>query len=905
VTRARASLDGTWLFWPDLAAALSGTPGETRFVPRRARDARLGPARPIMVPGSWQAQFEDLRQWSGVAFYERAFGVPIGWAGLVIRACFGAVDYHCTVWVNEQAAGGHEGGYLPFDVDVSDLVRPGERNTMTLRVIDPGPIESVVGGFHFPEIPHGKQSWYGPLGGPWQSAFLEAGGIPWVRRAAVSPDPATGRVAVQTDLGAPAAGGETITHRVVSPSGGDVLSTTEDLEGGCTRTHATIAVPSPQLWDVEAPRLYSLDVTVSDAHGRSVDAWSDTFGFRTIETRAGQLLLNGRPFYLRGALDQDYYLGTIGTPPSDDVLRDNILRAKELGLNALRCHIKVPDPRYLYWADRLGMIVWAELPNWGVLTEGSKRRARATMEGSIRRDSNHPCIAIWTIVNESWGVDLVGDPDHRRWLREMYDWVKGLDPTRLVVDNSACPPNFHLATDVNDIHFYRALPDHYDEWTGLTRAWAAEPGSSFSPHGDAARAGDEPQIVSEFGNWGLPDVRRLKDPAGGDPWWFDTGGDRMEADVLVEGVPGRVAEGIVVPRGVESRFADWGLDAVFGSWDDFVRASQQHQFDGLKLEVEDIRRHPTIAGYVVTELSDCHWECNGLLDMSRRPKACHHKFASINAADVVVPLPRRRRHRTSDEAVVAVIVSHYSEEPLDRLTVSWSSPELGVSGEMHAGAPARGAVIDVGEIVFEVPAVARAERAHLRLVLVNRFGAAVARNEVELLIYPAEQAPPPAGVVIAPGWDERIARHVRAGGRAVVVATRPDALADDVRLTLRARRGTAWDGDWAQGMGWLRPQLTAGTPLRPRVDMSWIGLTPEIVVEGYVARNNADMLAGLYVGWVRAPVATIGAFRHGAGAGIVCTLPLLDRRDDPLAAALLGRLAELVADPAFSPATEL
>jgi beta-galactosidase/beta-glucuronidase len=124
------------------------------------------------------------------------------------------------------------------------------------------------------------------------------------------------------------------------------------------------------------------------------------------------LLLNGEPLYLLGALDQDYYFDGICTPPSDDLLRRQVLLARELGLNCLRCHIKIPDPRYLYWADRLGILVWAELPNWGSLTTAAAR-ARATFEGLVERDFNYPSIIIWTIANEGWGLDLSSNEGHR------------------------------------------------------------------------------------------------------------------------------------------------------------------------------------------------------------------------------------------------------------------------------------------------------------------------------------------------------------------------------------------------------------------------------------------------------------------------------------------------------------
>jgi hypothetical protein len=161
-------------------------------------------------------------------------------------------------------------------------------------------------------------------------------------------------------------------------------------------------------------------------------------------------------------------------------------------------------------------------------------------------------------------------------------------------------------------------------------------------------------------------------------------------------------------------------------------------------------------------------------------------------------------------------------------------------------------------------------------------------------------------VVVAMRWSEEVAAHLRRGGRALLLAHGEDALPPGGALTLRARPGTRWEGDWAQGMGWLRPEVHEPLGIGPRVSRLFSGLTPDLVVLGYQAGAARDLLAGLYVGWIRDPVATIGAFRAGAGAGIVCTWPLLaSYGPDPLATELVDRLIELVASRALEPVTAL
>jgi hypothetical protein len=260
---------------------------------------------------------------------------------------------------------------------------------------------------------------------------------------------------------------------------------------------------------------------------------------------------------MRGALDQDYYSDTIATPPSTEFLEDQLRKAKELGLNLLRCHIKAPDPRYYEVADRLGMLVWTEIPNVETFTDASARRLRETMEGILERDGHHPCIVAWTLINEDWGMRLREAPEQREWLADAYAWLKRADPERLVVDNSPCAPNFHVRTDINDFHYYRTVPERRIEWDMLTAEFAADADWAWSPFGDAQRSGAEPRVVSEFGAWGLPKPSQLRGPDGRDPWWFE-GGNLW-------------GEGTAVAGGIEARFRALSLDL------DVRRAGRLHR----------------------------------------------------------------------------------------------------------------------------------------------------------------------------------------------------------------------------------------------------------------------------------------------------------------------------------------
>jgi hypothetical protein len=890
--RERRSLDGTWSFWPDREGRLAGWDGD-RPPDRRELVAALGEPRAIAVPGVWQAQFGDLRLWAGEAWYARTAPVPAAWQGRRVLLRFGAVDYACTVWANGRPVGAHEGGYLPFTIDVTDAVRAGDPLELVVRVVDLGP-DADAGGFRFAEIPHGKQSWYGPLGGIWQSVVLEASAAVRVERLLVDADRATATASVHVRLSAPAAGGERLAVSVAAPERRRAWTAPAvALEPGSTEARVRVPVDDPEPWAPGQPRLYTAAAALADGE-RTLDRFGETFGFRTVEARDGRVWLNGRPILLRGALDQDYYHGTIATPPSDDLLREQVLRARELGLNLLRCHIKVPDPRYLDWCDRLGMLVWAELPNWAELTDDARRRAWETLAGVVERDWNRPSIVIWTVLNESWGADLAGDADHRRWVAETYRRLKRLDPSRLAVDNSACVGNFHVESDLNDFHRYHAIPDGAGEWTAWLDRWEAEPAMTYSPHGDAVRRGGEPLVVSEFGNWGLPDPDRLRDDDGRDPWWFATGA----------GWDG----GAVRPEGIHERYEEWGLDEVFGDFARFVAESQWHEWEALRFEITDLRRRPATAGYVVTELTDVHWECNGLLDLARNPKAFHARFTEVNAADAVLLAPRGARWWSGDEIAVDVWVSHWSRRDLDGCGVRWRAGE-DAGGALASPAPLPpGSARAFGVIRFTAPAAAAAARVPLRVELRDRAGRLVNRATRELLVLPrpAPAGPPGAPPVrVAERLDADVASHVRAGGRAVILVGDERALPDGLPVRAVARAGRRYAGDWAQGLTWLRPELTDGLAVGPRLGADFAGLAPAYVLLSYGADRRRDVLAALYLGWLRETTAVVAAFRLGAGAGILCALPLGGRDDDPLATALLTRVCALAAAPALAPATDL
>jgi Glycosyl hydrolases family 2, sugar binding domain/Glycosyl hydrolases family 2, TIM barrel domain/Glycosyl hydrolases family 2 len=905
------SLDGPWRFCTDPTESLGHTTLNDKL------------ARTVQVPAPLQTE-PDLRDFVGVSWYWRVIKLSAAQLrGCAAVLCFDAVDYLAEVWVNGVRAGVHEGGYLPFAFDVSALLKPGP-NRIVVRVDD--------AARHFPEIPHGKQSWYGPISGLWQSVRLELRPLTHLTELRLTPHDQQIDVAVRFNVPLVTAG--TLTFTVSDGAGKRVSETdVEALTGAHALTHSIALPKPPKLWDIDTPHLYTVTARLRPvgAPADQISALEDSCGFRTIESRDGRLWLNGRPVYLRSALDQDYYPDGIYTAPSQEYIEAQFKQAKAMGLNSLRIHIKIGDPRYYKAADKIGLLIWTEMPNWQLLTDATRTRARETFEGMLARDWNRPSIVIRSVINEAWGIDMF-DPSHRAWLAQSYDWLKQSDPTRLVVDNSACHGNFHVVTDIDDMHVYYAIPDHYAQFRDFTHALAARPKWTFAPapmpaadrarlladhwHADwiapdpaNRRRGDEPLMVSEFGNWGLPDLDQLRAHYGGDPWWFKTG--------LQHG------SGEVYPDGVDERYRLYHLARAFPTLKHLTDASQEMQRVAFKFELEEMRRHASIQGYVITEFTDLHWECNGMLDMARNPKLMAQTFHEFNADDVILPQPARFVYWEGETVRIPLSVSHYSQRDLAGARVAWTLEGAQRTGELASLNPVPFAVTPAGEIVFRMPTLARNRR--LRVTLSLRVGGeVVARNHVDVygfmrasgkpLTRASIHAPEHADALRAMGYrvvdklgdaalavcghfTDALRDYALAGGRVLWLAETDDAQQSALygmggaHITRRA--GTAWSGDWASSFSWLnRDVLFKDVPTDGLLDFAFADLTPEYVINGiHPSFYATDVHAGLFVGWVHKTAALVAGRRVGAGSMMISTFRLREHMTtNPLAALLLRDL---------------
>lgn len=925
--RLHRSLSGQWSFQVDPDGTLQTT--------------TIQPDREITVPLPWQAAFPELQRYSGYAWYQHSFDLDDSWLGGELLLHLGAVDYWCEVFVNGQYVGGHEGGYTPFRFEIRQFVQSGS-NTLNVRVYDTVQREITIPRwrdgivpdrtqppFNAELLPHGKQTWYIDASGIWQDVTLTAVPARYVNQVHITPDIHTGDASFAIQLsGAEAAGQLSVTI-------GDYITKIE-VTAFQKSAEVIVRVPTPNLWTPETPNLYTAEVRLATAQGE--DVRSERFGFREISIHEGKLLLNGEPIYLLSALDQDMYPDTIYTVPSVEFMRDQFQKAKHLGLNSLRCHIKPPDPIYLELADEIGLLIWAEIPSWRTfypktsthesalhLDDTVKARALNTLKEMVERDFNHPSLIIWTIVNEDWGTSLLLSEADRAWVADMFDNCKQLDPTRLVVDNSPCPApwgmSVHVKSDLDDFHLYTNIPDSADQWEQFTEQFNLRPLWSFSNAGDAQRTGDEPIILSEFGNWGLPSLSQYK---GVEPDWFDLMGWWSPWD----GEP-------TLAQGVVNRFEQFGLNAIWKNFDAFAEASQWHEFNALKFEIEAMRRQPAIQGYVITEFSDIYWESNGLLDFTRKPKVFHDRFADVNSPDLIVPQLKRYAYWDDETAHVRLYASHYSSEDWSSVTAT-----AAVGRETIFTTPitdmARGEVRALGVASWKLAETKKPALSKLALRLDN--GKALSQNEAQVLVLPSEsRAASYSGEVAvitremqnsvtsdsaedsADPFQRTLAklgyatRSYLAVTAQLVITDTPDAqmlqwVRDGGDMLYLSRsgggpffwhggRGGTYSGNWCGSFNWLRPDAYKRLKgVENPLTLPFKDVTPQGVILGLPATDasvQGDFLAGQIAGWLRHPALHTVQFRYGQGRVIMTTYPLKETAAfHPLGIAMLHDLID-------------
>lgn len=489
---------------------------------------------------------------------------------------FGAVDYHSHVWVNNQLAGEHKGGHTPFTLDITHLVKEGS-NKIVVRAFDP---------FKDLSIPRGKQYWkkqsqgifYTKTTGIWQTVWLEEIHAIHLHHVFMTPDVDENTVHMDYHLHG-IKGNEDIRIETLITFEDNLLikdsfyptNKEEKRSYFLKDKHYDI---NDRLWSPENPRLFDVvfNVYVNDELKDSVNSY---FGMRKISIEDGKLCLNNHPYYMKLILDQGYFPDGLLTAPSDKALIKDIQLTKDMGFNGARKHQKIEDPRYMYWCDKMGLLVWGEMANAYQFNRSYAESMVNEWQTAVLRDYNHPSVVVWVPLNESWGVPKIAtrkvEQDHAA---SLYYTTKALDPTRPVVSNDGWE---HAVTDLTTIHDYNNTEIVYKErYHGTAEDAVKNRPAGKSIHLPRFPYAGQPILLTEFG-------------------------------------------GISYKK---SDWEGWGYGNAAKSDDEFI--ARYHE------AVNSLLTSPTVQGYCYTQLTDVEQEINGLLTYDRQPKVDLSIIKAIN-----------------------------------------------------------------------------------------------------------------------------------------------------------------------------------------------------------------------------------------------------------------------------------
>ncbi len=833
------SLEGLWDFWLE-----------------DAKDKRK-----IYVPSIIQAEFPELKDYYGTFYYKRTFNIPHDWLKSKIFLKFYSVDYYCEVWINGKFVGDHEGGFLPFQFLINDFIKYGE-NELLVKVIDSNTDKEKFPNFPQDEIPHGKAHdlWYGNISGIWQKVYLEKVETPYVEKIKIFPNIDEKKAKIEIYL-KELDEDCNINLKIIDPIGKIFF---KEIKINSEKEIIEFFFPEMILWDIVNPNLYSLELQIYKGDSLK-DVYKTEFGMRKIEVKDGEIYLNNKPIYIFGVLDQDFYPEKIYIPSSSEEIKKRFQRVKEMGLNLLRVHVKVPLPEYLYWADHLGILIWEELPYWENLTEESRKRIEKFLIEMIERDFNHPSIIIWGIVNESWGIDL-NIRENREWLKKMYKFVKEFDPTRLVVDNSPCIPNFHIKTDLEDFHFYTSIPDHSEKWEDYVKGFSKRDFWTYSPYGDAEKE-KKPLVISEFGNWGLYNI----------PENFI-----FHIPQYMESLP---------PWNIRERFHLWKLNDPFGTFEEFIRETQRHEFLSLKYEIEVIRKYPPIKGYIITELTDVFWESNGLLDPWGNPKIFYKDLKWLNNINFIALSTYKPNWYSGEKTIISL--QGYLDSP-SNIVVKFEDSENIFEKNLKDLKLKQWQ--NLGEFLLEFPEVKSITKKRLILYLKDKNKRVIGKNFYDFYIFPKEEVKKEKdNLRIKSRLSEEDKDFLKKGGNLLILASDEYALGflkEEKNWQIVSRKKDIYNGDWINNFNFHRKKkFFSELPLPNPWDFSFSHLIPEKLIVGIEPRDSENILAGSIYGWILLLGGYLLEIPYENGKIFITTLSFKDF-SDPLTVWLWNRIIQ-------------
>jgi beta-galactosidase/beta-glucuronidase len=567
------SLDGSWDF---------------------SLDPRCCWQRPEQVPWdrSINVPFAPETRQSGIGeegffracWYRRTVEIAPPTDGERVMLHFGAVDYRARVWINGSYAGDHSGGFTPFSFDISQFLGTRTTHEIVVRAEDnPLDLTQPRGKQDWEREPHGI--WYPRTTGIWQTVWVERLPVSWIDSLRWIPGLTSWDIACEVVIGGDQRDDLRLEVELTVPESGSVRLVAHDVYSVVSgEVHRRIALSDPGidsfrnelLWSPTSPTIFNATLRLLDKQNRVLDEVDSYTALRAVGVERDRFMLNGRPLQLRLVLDQGYWPESGMTAPDNDALRRDVELAKAMGFNGVRKHQKIEDPRYLYWADHLGLLVWEEMPSAYRFTVPSMQRVLSEWTDALLRDVSHPCVVTWVPFNESWGVpDLPNHPPQQHFIQALYHLTKALDPTRPVVGNDGWES---AETDLIGIHDYDSAAEiaqryhrHEDVPVMLSRVRLSGRLSTLTGHDPDG----QPVVLSEFGGIAFTPRKRREDT--------------------------------------------WGYHRV-----DSARELEQ-EYASLLCTVRSL---PFLAGFCYTQFADTYQESNGLLYADRKPKIPLERIAA-------------------------------------------------------------------------------------------------------------------------------------------------------------------------------------------------------------------------------------------------------------------------------------
>ncbi|MFT7687722.1 MAG: beta-galactosidase/beta-glucuronidase [Candidatus Azotimanducaceae bacterium] len=448
----------------------------------------------IVVPFPIESEASGVHNLSPVKihWYEREFRLPADWNDHVLLH-IGAVDHLAIIFINGFEVGRHRGGYTPINLDVTHALTEGS-NRLTIRVEDDISWTQARGK------QAGTTKWpidYDTVTGIWQTVWIEPVTPLHIEAIHSAFDLAGSYLTVYVEANKQNDGYASISVL----KDGKVVSTASKDFGRRAEAKLVLDFPDPELWSPKSPFLYEILITITDPKGK-VDAAISYTGLREINSSSGNLQLNGEPLYIRGILDQGYFPGGWYTPLDDETIRRDVELTLKLGFNCVRKHQKIEDPRYLYWADQLGLLVWEEMPSGRVFSTELVTSLTSEWLEVMRRDRQHPCIIAWVPFNESWGIwNQTTRPEQRAFVDGIVGLTKALDQTRWVVGNDGWE---YSSGDLWTLHIYEGESISLSERLGSVIADPESPINSGGKVGAllGADVSGKPILLTECGGIG-------------------------------------------------------------------------------------------------------------------------------------------------------------------------------------------------------------------------------------------------------------------------------------------------------------------------------------------------------------------------------------------------------------------